>query len=231
MTKQKVSEVKGEDFEWKFRILDIGPLFKQVKSGAFKRVGDGNVYICDETDPEYEANRALAEYYIHEKPEVCKIYVEEKEPLRSPPKRYAVEEGRFMVYESKLKVEDGKEIWAERGRSITDDFYIALDEDVEFDDGIEKVHKYRGRIIVNNGANEFKFDVDSRLFATSQDMAKTLSNIGGAKVVFDNSQLKDIRIAMQITSEYEMKKVSQIFGWQSKFTILVTLQAIFAIVM
>lgn len=130
-----------------------------------------------------------------------------------PPKRYAIEDGRFMCYENKLQ---GNGVWKEYGRPITDNFYIVIDTDIEFDDGVEKIHKYRGRIVVDNGASEFKFDVDSRLFATPQDMAKLLSNIGGAKVVFDNNNLKDIRIAMQWTSEYESRKISQVFGWQGK---------------
>lgn len=191
---------------WKFRIVDITPFFKEVKNGIFTKIReDDNLYTCTE---EYHD---VVEGYVSNG--LLKLDIPEEDPLRTPPKHYEVEDGKFMVYESKLQ---GDGIWKEYGRSLTDNFYIVIDADIEFDDGIEKIHKYQGRIIVNNGASEFKFDVDSRLFATPQDMAKVLSNIGGAKVVFDNNNLKDIRIAMQWTSKYESRKVSQVFGWHNK---------------
>lgn len=217
MTKQKVSEIGAEEFVWKFRILDISPLFKQVKSGAFKKVGNenDNVYVCDESDPEYESNRALAEYYINEHSEVCQIYIPEEDRLRTPSNRYAVEDGRFVLYKSSGKIENGEMVWTERGNPITESFYMILDEDVEFDNGIEKIHKWRGRIIVNENT-EFKFDVDGKLFANANKMADVLSDVGGADVMFDNNNLKDIRLAMQWTSDHKSRKVSQIFGWKGK---------------
>lgn len=206
-----VSKSKGEnkeEFIWKFIVPDISPIFKEINSGIFKKIIEPDVYTCD------EEHNDLAQQYISEG--IIQVYTKADEPLKVPSKRYAIEDGRFMVYESKAHIDNGEMIWKEHGRAITDNFYIVIDEDVEFDDGIEKIHKYRGRIIVNNGANEFKFNVDSRLFATPQEMAKILSNIGGAKVVFDNRNLMDIRNATQLTSEYESRKESQVFGWHDK---------------
>lgn len=208
MNKQILTNTKTGDDPWRFHIKDLSPVFKEVRDGIFKKIADPDVYTCDD-----EYNNLAGQYISDGAFRLCVV---DEEPLIAPPKRYTIEDGRFMVYESRTKSENGELISKEFGRPITDSFYMVIDTDVEFDDGLEKIHKYRGRIIVDNGANEFKFDVDSRLFATPQDMAKILSNIGGAKVVFDNNNLKDIRIAMQRTSKYESRKVSQVFGWQNK---------------
>ena len=204
MTKQVLTNAKvGES--WKFRIVDITPFFKEVNSGIFTKIReDDNLYTCTE---EYHD---VVEGYISNG--LLKLDVLE-EPLRTSSKRYEIEDGRFMCYESKIQ---GNGIRKEYSRSITDNFYIVLDEDIEFDDGIEKIHRYKGRVIVDNGANEFKFVADAKSFVNPSDMGMVLADAGGAKIDFDNNQLKDIRIAMQRTSKYEMRKVSQVFGWQSK---------------
>ena len=189
----------------KFRISSIDLVKVEIEQGIFKKVHN-DIYSCD---IEYDY---LIEKYINEGHILP--YIPEQDLLRSSKKYYAVEEGRFMLYECKNKIKDGKLSPEKIASQITDNFYIILDEDVEFDNGIEMVHKWRGRIIVNE-SREFKFDIDARLFANPQDMAKILVGIGGAKVVFDNAKLKDIRNAMLTTSDYVMRKVSQIFGWNS----------------
>jgi len=207
MTDQKKNN-NEEEFVWKFRIPDISPVFNEVNSGIFKKVEEPNIYTCDD-DRHNLVEQYISEGKIH-------LYTVEEDPLRVPMKHYAVEEGRFMLYESKSRVKRGEMVWEEVGYPITDNFYIILDEDVEFDDGIEKIHKWRGRIIVDNNKDYgFKFDIDGRLFANPQDMAKVLTGVGGARVVFDNSKLKDIRNAMQKTSKFKTRKVSQVFGWQN----------------
>lgn len=218
MTKQKLADPEADGiFEWKFRIIDRSPVFKYINNGSFKKIGNpnDNVYVCDSEHPDYESSRALAEMYINERPEICQIYIPEKDSTQTPSSRYVIEEGRFIVYKSKSQIRDGEMVWVEYGLPITENFYMVIDEDIEFDDGSEKIHKYIGRIIVDE-SKEFKFDVDSRSFATPQEMAKVLSNIGGSDVIFDNNNLKDVRIAMQWTSKdkVEKRKVSQIFGWK-----------------
>ena len=206
MTKQ--TTVESEEFVWKFRIYDKSSVFTEINSGVFRKIGDDNVYTCDE---EYQT---LAEQYMEEGK--IQLYTSGPKTLITPPKRYAVEDGRFMVYENKKSINKGVETWNEQGSSITDNFFIVIDEDIEFDDGIEKTHRYRGSIIIDHGAVTFKFDEDSRVFATPQEMSKILSNIGGIDVIFDNYNLKDVRIAMQWTSKDSVKKckVSQVFGWK-----------------
>lgn len=208
MTKSKAEQISAtKNPLWEFRISNITPFFQEIRNGTFKKVRDDDtLYTCAE-----EHNK-IAQDYIDNG--LLELYIPDV-PLRTSDRRYVIEDGHFMIYESKKKIENGKEVWQEYGRPITDNFYIVIDTNIEFDDGVEKIHKYRGRIIVDNGANEFKFDADSRLFANPQDMAKLLSNVGGAKVIFDNNNLKDIRIATQWTSEYESRKISQVFGWQT----------------
>lgn len=210
MTKQKVSKVKDEEFTWKFRIPDISPIFADVNSGVFKKIAEPNVYEPNVYTCKEEYND-LADKYISEG--LIQLYTSEDEPLRTPEKRYAIEDGRFMLYENKGHLENGEMVWKEYGISITDNFYIVIDEDVEFDDGIEKIHKWQGKIIVKGRSQEYPFDVDGRLFANSQDMSKLLIGIAGTQVSFDNNKLKDIRNAAIGTSDIILRKVSQVFGW------------------
>ena len=210
VTKQVLTNAKIGDNLWKFHIPEISPVFTEVNSGIFKKIGEPDIYTCDE-----EYNN-LAGQYISEG--IFRLYVSDEEALQVPSKRYAVEEGRFVVYDNKRRVVDGEPVWEEFCYSITDNFYIVIDEDVKFDDGIEKINKWRGRLIVKmeNGSKEYPFDVDGRLFATSQDMAKVLIEIASTQVPFDNSKLKDIRNAAVLTSDIIVREVSQVFGWHNK---------------
>ena len=204
--KTNVVKTGEEEFVWKFRIPDITPVFKEVNNKIFKKIDEPDVYTCD------DEHHLLVDKYINEG--YIYLYTVGEEPLRTPSKRYEVEEGRFMIYDNKSSVKNGEMVWEEYGYAITDNFYMVLDEDIGFDDGIEKIRKWRGKIISKSG-KEFKFDFDARLFANPQDMAKLLLGVAGAKVEFDNAKLKDIRIAMQSTSKYISREVSQIFGWHS----------------
>ena len=144
MTEPKTKQT-DDDFVWKFRIRDLSPVFREVNTGIFTKVGDGNVYTCD------EAHHAIAEQYISEGK--VELYTPEEDPLVTPAKRYTVEDGRFMVYESKSRVEGSEMVWKEYGRPITDNFYIAIDEDIEFDDGEEKTQvKYNNYFGGDNNA-------------------------------------------------------------------------------
>jgi hypothetical protein len=203
MAEPKIKQT--EEFTWKFRILDISPIFADINSGKFKKIAEPNIYTCEE---EYND---LADKYIGEG--LIQLYTSEDEPLRTPEKRYAIEDGRFMLYENKGHLENGEMVWKEYGISITDNFYIVIDEDVEFDDGIEKIHRWQGKIIVKDRSQEYPFDVDGRLFANSQDMSKLLIGIAGTQVSFDNNKLKDIRNAAIGTSDIILRRVSQVFGW------------------
>ena len=205
---KEIAEAKDEEFVWKFRIPDITPVFKEVHEGIFKKVDDPNVYTCDDD------HQNLVEQYISEG--TIELYTTEEDPLRVPLKRYAIEEGRFMAYESKNRVRDGETVWEEFGYPITDNFHIVIDEDVEFDDGVEKIHKWKGKIVIKDSSQIYPFDVDGRLFANSQDMSKLLIGIAGTQVSFDNNKLKEIRNAAISTSEILLRKVSQVFGWHSK---------------
>jgi hypothetical protein len=197
-----------EEFVWKFRIPDISPVFNEVNSGIFKKVEEPNIYTCD------DEHHQLVEKYISEN-HIYLYTVDEEDPLRTPSKRYEIEEGRFMVYDHKTQIRNGESVWEEYGYPITDNFHIKIDEDIGFDDGIEKIRKWRGSIIVKGRNQEHPFDVDGRLFANPQDMSKLLIGIAGTQVSFDNSKLKDIRNAAIATSEIVVREVSQVFGWHS----------------
>lgn len=204
MTKLKSKD--KEEFTWKFRIYNTSPVFKEINDGTFQKIGDGNVYTCD------EEHQDLAQQYITEGK--VQLYTSGPKTLIKPSKRYVVEDGRFMMYENKMNTnaKNESEVWKEFGRDITENFYIVIDENVEFDDGMTKTHRYRGRVIVNNGINEFEFDEDAKSFSSNLEMGRVLSDIGGADVIFaDNA--KEVRAAMQSTSEYKSLKVSLIFGW------------------
>lgn len=192
----------------KFRIFDISPVFAHINNGKLNKFGEGDIYTCKDDEL---SSKLVEEGLISE--------------VRSDARYYAVEEGRFVKYETKNRKNKGENVEYLSRTAITDNFYLTIEEDIGYDNGIEKYSIWKGNMIIEGNIRK-PYEIDSTRFATSPEIAKVLLEIGSSLVMFDNSILKDVRLAMQETSQPKKRDVFQTFGfrnndvYESKSTII-----------
>lgn len=180
----------------KFIVFDTSPVFSYIRQEILCPCGNENIYTCSD---EKVIDELVGRGEISE--------------VRSESKYYTIEEGRFIRYDMKTRKDNGKDVNFLVRVPITDNFYMTIKEDIGYDNGIERYNMWRGDMIIE-GEIIKPYDVDSSRFANPMDMSKVLMEVGSSLVMFDNSILKDVRIAMQETSNPKIRNVFQTFGFR-----------------
>ena len=215
---QKETNKNVSDFIPKIIVPRIdGSMISEIKK--LTKEDDEYDFSVYSYDPDDEHINAVVEGWKAEK--LVKPYIEDHGPIREARKYYIVADGRFVMQELKIPPPDSGKVWDVVNINLTDNFFCVIDENVTINDGIERVNKWRGRIIVDGGSpfeKTYKFDEISSNFVNPSDFGKVLLDSGGAEVVFENQKLQMIRVAMQKTSQPISRNISQNFGMDGKGT-------------
>lgn len=192
-----------------------GTMIKDIK--LLTKENDEYDFSVYSYDPDDQKVVKIVEKWKSEK--LVKPYIEDHGPIRNIRKNYLVEDGRFVMQELKIPPPDSGKVWDTINIDLTDNFFVVIDEDITFNNGIDKVNRWKGRIIVDGGTSfeqVFKFDEVSSMFVNPSDFGKVLFNAGGAKVAYESPKLQMIRLAMQKTSTPISRNISQNFGMDGK---------------